>query len=219
MKKILLFISAMCLISIINAQNTDSLNTTKNEVGIDATYFIKNIFDFSEYGNYYDNTYLVNYKRFFNKTVFRFGLGVNYSTKQDTGGYNSNTDYNNESFSINTRYGIELRQNFWKKWSFYYGADFIFGYSQSISHNFSSSNGTPDTKRKNFNLGGGPIMGFEFYINQRLSLSTEGSLYYIYSKTDTKYEYENPEFNKQALSVTDNINISVPVSIFIKYKF
>jgi len=219
MKKIILFIWVMCFVSIINAQNTDSLKITKNEIGIDATSFIKNILDFSQNGNYYVNTYLVSYKRFFNKTAFRFGLGVNYSTKQDTGGYNSNSNYKNENFSINTRYGVEFRQDFWGKWSFYYGADFIFGYSQSISHNFSSSNGTPDTKRKGFDIGGGPILGLEFYINKKLSLSTEGSLYYIYSKTDTKYEYENPEFNKQALSETNNMNISVPISIFVKYKF
>ena len=211
MKRIFVFISLVYIVINAGAQNPDSVKIYKNEIGIDATYFIKNIFDFGS-NNFPRDIYFLSYKRFFNKFAFRFGFDISYSnSKYDHNNYTEN----HNSFALRTRYGLEHRCNFSEKWTFYYGADFIFHYYNSKSH---SSNTTVTSKSKGLEFGFGPIIGIEFSINKRLSLSTEGSIYGILNVSETIQEDEYlPDDN--ASYISNYVNTTLPKTIFVKYKF
>ena len=211
MKKIIVFISLIYLIISAGAQNLDSVKIYKNEIGVDATYFIKNILDFGS-NNFTRDIYFLSYKRFFNKFAFRFGFDMSYSNyKYDHNNYNKNQNY----FALRTRYGLEHRSNFSDKWTFYYGADFILHYYNSKSYESSTS---VTTKSKGLKIGFGPIFGIEFNINKRLSLSTEGSLYGTLNVSETINEGGYPS-NDNSSYISSYINATLPKTIFIKYKF
>ncbi len=208
------------------AQKTDTTQIDenyRNEIGMDATWFIKNIIDFggnSYYTGYSDNS-SIRYKRYVshNKAI-RFALGGTYSTRQDTGGYNSNTNYTDKAHKFNALIGFELRNRFSNKWLFYYGIDFLTGYYYSVSHNMGTSYGRPDVISNTVLFGGGPVIGFELILNDRLSLSTESSAYFTDSKQDKEYKYEDaPEHNRQSLHRYSGIGINLPLSVFVKYRF
>jgi len=225
MKHATLLLTFFSVLSVALGQN-EAINQSelKNEVGIDATGFIKNILTFgnSQYGSggYSPGNYLLSYKRISHNQAIRIGLGGSYSLRTDTGGYNSTTNITDKGKRLDLRLGYEFRNGFGKRWLFYYGVDMLGGYTYGVSHSLSTSEGTPDAQSKIYRIGGGPMMGLEFFLNSRLSLSTEGSIYYVYSKEKMDYIFkDNPSANVNALYVRESVNIGYPLIIFIKYKF
>ena len=219
---LLLILIAVCTTAI--AQDIGSEEKIyKNEFGIDATGFIKNFlnFGYSEYGNYYyPDVYTITYHRVCKNGAVRIALGTLISTDKDTGGYNSNTNFKNIDNGIYTKAGYELRSKFGKRWQAYYGVDLIFNYRHQIGHNMGTSYGRPDVITNTREFGGGPCIGIEFLLNERLSLSTEGYLYNTFRRSETEYNYDdNPEYNVYALYENNRMTIVSPLRVFVKFRF
>ena len=209
------------------AQNTDTTKQDlKNEIGIDATYFIKNILNFGgggfypAYYSYYSDNYFISYKRVFKDKAIRFAMGGVFNIDEDIDGGSSVNNYIDKGYKISTRLGFEFRNYFSKRWMFYYGADLLGEYSYGNYYNTGPTYFQPDEISKTVVYGGGPVLGFEFRLNSRLSLSTESSAYYIYSSVDRERKYrDTPEYNSHTIRNNSSIRLAYPLSIFLKYRF
>ncbi len=88
----------------------------KHQIGIDVTSFVSFYTSIGSdaYGYYYGSPgpFLISYKHYFNNAALRFGFGGNYSNDTETGGPNSNTDYQNLNSNIDIRAGLELETNY-----------------------------------------------------------------------------------------------------------
>lgn len=195
----------------------------KNEIGIDATWFVKNILNFGGTSGY-SNNYLIQYKRFLKKNqAIRFGVGGRILKRDETMDQTAMQDqikYNNYYF--NARLGFEFRNTFGKRWLFYYGADLLAWYRYSSQKAIHTATSVYETENisKSVSWGLGPVIGFEFALNSRLSLSTEGSLYFMHTHQNEKYLNKNtPQSNLENTSKNSYMSIQVPLSLYINYRF
>lgn len=223
MKNTMIF-ALIILSSFSNLFSQDSIvnnKNYKNEIGMDMNTFVRQVLNFGSQTYVSPNTYLITYKRLIKeKNSIRFGLGGNYETQKDTGGYNSNTNqtYKNEYF--NARIGFEQQNNLGKYFIYYYGLDVLGGCNYNLSHNFTTSSGTPDVISKTFSIGIGPLLGLKFKITQRIYISTESNIYYLYSKQVRDYKYKNsPDKNKKELHEDGTIKLSPPLYINLAIDF
>ena len=77
MKTLLVTLIFFIQLPIVFGQDSTT-NTFKNQLGVDATFFIKTYFQFNEFtGNPIPN-YMLTYKRNFEKSSFRTAFGVNF---------------------------------------------------------------------------------------------------------------------------------------------
>lgn len=201
--------------------NLFTQGNTKNEVGIDVTWFIKNLVNFGS-NTGYSNNYIISYKRLLTKNhALRFGIGGNSLNRNQT---NSQTNMQDQlkikSYSFSARLGYEFRNPFGKRWLFYYGGDLLTGYSYTQQNNVHTSTSIfkSEVKSKTFTWGIGPVIGFEFALNSRLSLSTEGSLYFMHSHKKDNYSATNASPMK-TINKSSFVTIHTPLSLFINYRF
>lgn len=236
MKHLFLMITFLCVVATSFAQQPDTAffaketnffakGNAKNEIGIDITPFIKTILDFGGNGGY-GNNYQISYKRFFGKNkAFRLGAGgmiYHKQEKQSQSAYQSS--HLGKASTFRTRIGLEWRNPFAKRWLFYYGGDFVAAYQHNSNKTtYSSSSGISYEFEDVSNTtiwGLGPVIGFEFALNSRLSLSTEGSLYFMHSHTKENLSNpDEPDSYQKKTNKSSSVNIHVPLSLYINYRF
>ncbi len=74
-----------------------------------------------------------------------------------------------------------------------------------------------DTYTSGYTLGIGPVLGITFLINNRLSLSTETSIYFMKQYSKTIYEYYNePSLND--IRIYDDLNIAINYPLFVYFE-
>ena len=159
---------------------------------------------------------MITYKYHYGSKAFRLGLGGNFSQiDEDTDG-NGNRTTNNNRFDI--RLGYEWNKQITKRWAFYSGMDILAGndFSSSVSDNFERV----ETSTRTTTVGGGPILGIQFFINSHISLMTEGSLYYKHSMVNTKETFSlNAEFNSDETNSRNDLNFGLPTALFFVIRF
>jgi len=124
--------------------------------------------------------------------------------------------------------GLQGTKNVWEKWDFIYGADALLQYRKFYSGLFESGPFTfteeiwTETIRKEIGLNG--FIGVQFHVNQYLSFSTEFSLRLNKAYIDTESVNDtfignplSPNFN--AVDQQNNINLAVPMVLFLNFKF
>ncbi len=186
-----------------------------HELGINATGFINEFISLnsndSDVGNY-----MITYKYHIGKNALRFGVGGRYSQLDE--GINGSGNRNTSDQAISVRAGYEWYTNITKRWGFYYGFDAIAGtsISTSISNTFEEVELTNSTT----SFGGGGILGVQFFLNSRISLATEGSLYYDHSIIKNKEIFSiNSEFDVNTTNTKDAVNFGLPTSLFLIIRF
>ena len=222
-KPILLLIFSLTIIFSPNllAQDNDGENHGNHdgekysEIGINATSFINEFISL----NSNDATigdYMISYKYHFGSKALRLGLGGSFSqVDEDTDGNGTRTTNNND-FDI--RLGYEWNSRITKRWGFYTGMDIIGGnnFVSSVSDNFERV----ETSTRTTIVGGGPILGVQFFINSHISLMTEGSLYYKHSIINTKETFSlNSEFNSDDSNSRNDLNFGLPTALFFVIRF
>lgn len=224
-KPILLLISFLILSQNIFSQDDSSHDNDEShseqthekysEVGINATSFINEFISLNSNDAAICN-YMITYKYHYGSKAFRLGIGGNFNQMdEDTDGNGTRTT-NNNSFDI--RVGYEWNKKITKRWAFYSGMDMVAGneFSSSVSDNFERV----ETSNRTTTVGGGPILGIQFFINSHISLMTEGSLYYKHSIINTKETFSlNTEFNKDETNSQNNLNFGLPTALFFVIRF
>ncbi|GEM_PF-1230628 len=211
-------------------------NEYKNEFSLNTTGFIANYFNLGGVSS--NSLYIVDYKREIGTDLyFRSGLDASYG--------NSNTSQTNQSRAyLNTkrfdlRLGVERRKKLGGKWFWHYGVDIVggmnYGTSTSNQQFLNSSFAQEDVKRisasENENIGFGPVTGLRWKISPRISLWTEGRLYFNYSETKNITRWEdvsesvknrNTGFNFDTNSNTNYrtaANAVLPLDVYITFNF
>jgi len=226
-----LLLSACMLFGIVNClmgqdtlsakKKTNSVPIIQQEFGVNATNLIKQFFSFTD-NNISISPYAFTYKLFINNTALRTGLGVNFSNAEeeddDFGGRIKTT----KSYAIDYRLGIEFPKNVIGNWYVSFGLDFI--RTNSGSHTeFLSSFSNTDVITTSKAYGGGPFLGIQFNINDKINISTGSTLYYSNTKTTVETKDLVTSSGVSTLDEdktrTDNVSLYAPTSIFIAFRF
>lgn len=151
------------------------------------------------------------------KNAVRFGLGLNL--------VNSNellTDVEQfllNNYQINARVGFERKKYLGNHFGFFYGLDILSTFQNeesTVSNNVDISNIVETT----IGVGGGPVYGFEYFLNKHMYLGTEGSFYGIYSSANRKEIFEfNPAINSERKSSGFNARLTAPTRLYIMVRF
>ncbi len=182
MKKcLLLFATLICSLQI---QAQEQLEGTSHEqqIGINTTALIGQIFNFTSSSSFTPIDYFLVYKKKNKKGYFRFGFGGNFAVEEKINGTDSNVD-------LNFRFGQERFTDFAKRWRVYYGGDFK---TSLLYDRF----GGADASETELLVGGGPMCGLQFQINSRLSISTEASYDFFLSVKNVNSDVQWGLFSK-----------------------
>jgi len=196
MKKAYFILLLIALTKITVAQNpVQKRDSTvyRNELGLDATNFIKQFLNLgnSQFQSDYYPVYYLTYRRHFKKGNFRAAIGGQYNKENDKSSPSSgmNRDFSIQK-SLDLRIGYEFTNKINKRWSVFYGLDFRPStVNQQEDYTTSSSGYSQGIKSNSKIIGLAPLLGFKFNINERISLSTEASVSLNYAETFSKTYY------------------------------
>lgn len=202
----------------------------KNEIGVDVTLLLANLFGFRDYYYVYDiyggygtpnaGLYLVTYKHYFGNSALRFGAGADVmQTNTTTDASVATNESTNNRFDL--RLGYEFEKPLGEKWNLYYGLDLLMNMSTSI-YKYEDPNNlySYESSTNTTGFGGGPLVGISWKINQRIKLSTEANLQYSVSDATIKTTYSStPESNYEANTKTTNLNANYPMFLYLEFLF
>jgi hypothetical protein len=237
MKSILLSILLLCGAASGFAQAFSPTDTLRyrNEVGLDATAFIKNILDFDDAsGPAYTPTYYITYRRYIGRGALRAGIGGGFSSgdreeaAEQTGSADNMTEAKYETRQLEARLGYEFYTPLARRWQLYYGADARVARGHSRSEELSVSGVTETERTFESHLssyGVAPLLGVRFRLTNRISLRTETS--FAINRTNqentarTRYSIPGTlPVNEQAIrSTVEGFSTSFqqPISVFINF--
>lgn len=210
-------------------KDTSAAKRHQNELGTDATALVMQVLHLTEpqFGGYYGAPeYYLTYRRYFKPGNIRAAIGGYYSaspiqnTQIDTG------EYYVIRRAMAVRAGWEFCSELSKRWQAFYGLDVLFSgeYYQNdwIFSNGGYQNGRIDILKS---IGLGPILGFRFRLNPRLSLSTE-TRFSIHRLQDYHRQWSVPIDNPLPLlpdEITDvkswRTEFAAPTSLFFTFSF
>jgi len=215
-KAFLLFLLAILFSPIIRAQD-ESDEDSKFQLGINATYFVSNFLGLNQ--NELDlGPYAFTGKIRLKKTYFRLGLGGKASKNLFSNDFASNI-FDRKTQIIDLRAGLEWQRSLTERWIFYYGLDAIGGtaLNQTIA---TSSFDQVATKFTSLYYGGGPVLGMEFKINKRISLSTESSFYLSGLTEIEEVSFNNfPDQNSRETDNSLEFDTAIPTELFFIIHF
>ncbi|MEM6262325.1 MAG: outer membrane beta-barrel protein [Bacteroidota bacterium] len=189
-----------------------------HEVGINATFFIKQLLDLSE-NDIATSPYLFTYRMAIGKWGIRAGVGgTNQRTETSEEGF-ADTE-TQQDYSLDARLGVERLLPVGKRWMVNFGLDAttrLVGNVNIIETGFDRVETTTSTT----GFGFGPVMGIQFFFNEHLSLYTEGSFYYTFFTTTTERDFTNfPQFNDEEERVEgQELLNNLPATLWLVYRF
>jgi hypothetical protein len=194
----------------------------KHQLGINATIFVKEFLSFNSISDVADNPYLLTYKYMMgNTSALRAGAGIRLlSQKQSSSALTNVPDSTLLNYYL--RVGYEKQFTLTKHWIGYIGGDIRWEYEKTVSKTTVASippNQVSTVTTKNTALGAGPVVGIEFLINRRLSLSAGGALLYFYKeKRQTAEDSRYPSLTTNDYTATNNTAIILPTTIYFIIK-
>lgn len=151
------------------------------------------------------------------RNAIRVGVGFKFDNSDDRLILSEQFIFNN--FQLNSRVGFERKKYLGNRFGFFYGLDFI-----SVIRNEESvvSNNIDVTTliSDQLGFGGGPVYGFEYYLNNLMYLGAEGHFYGLYSLTRSSTEFEfNPDINTMRETRAFDARLTAPVSLYLMVRF
>lgn len=177
------------------AQTSPATDTLNRQIGINATNFLGQIFRFTPTNSFNNPVYYIATRKKKGKGYARFGAGGELLLQGTGGGTTTN-------IILNLRFGKDKAVDFGKRWQAYYGYDF----KTNIAF---SSFGSSTTNSTQVALGIAPVVGLQFKINSRLSVSSESAYNFFLTLFD-----QGGDTNFGFLT-----SFSAPTSVFLNYHF
>lgn len=196
--------------------------THGNELGVNITNVLGNVLSLNP--NNINSPYGLIYRRHLGSTSLRTGLDVGINSKEDfTFGNNIQSERKTTEQTINARIGYEWHLPINRKFMFSYGFDIIgnrFSDDSEITEFSFNGNVINDFKseERTLGFGGGPVLRFDFRFNDRLSLSTESTFYYIRNRSTDKL-YDGGQILIDDKANANNLNLVLPQSLFVNLAF
>ena len=139
----------------------------------------------------------------------RFGIGGSIQNSIDKDEFGV-TEFETNNTIFDVRLGYERQIPFTGRWQAYFGWDVLFG----ISNLSGKSQGFKSTENST-TLGTGPVVGFQFNINERFRIFTESNLYYKSTNMVSKDSFDNfPESNSEEKGAANTLQFGLPTNIF-----
>ncbi len=202
----------------------------KNEIGVDVTLLMANLFGFRDYYYVYDiygnygipnaGLYLFTYKHYFGNSALRFGAGADMTKAKTTTESNVATSESDNS-RFDFRIGYEFEKPLGDKWNLYYGIDLLMNMSATV-YKYEDPNNvySYESNTNTTGFGGGPLVGISWKINQRIKLSTEANLQYVVSDSKIKNTYSTtPESNYEGNTKISSLNANYPTFLYLEFLF
>ena len=189
MKKAIFTLTLVVLTTFVFGQITKPDSTKKefkNIIELDVTELLHQFLYTGTGASYYYGTpYMISYKRILkNNNAIRFGVsGSVYnqnSTKSDTLKDSSKRN------TFNVGLGIEHYCYLTKRWNFFFGIDLIANYTNNDLVQGISSTITYHNIQTIYGYGASPLLGIQFKINSRMSISTEMRYDIVYNQEHDK---------------------------------
>ncbi len=121
--------------------------------------------------------------------------------------------------------GFERQYRISKRWGLISGFDIIPSFDRTKIYKNSAFSGVEGElgRSKTFRIGCGPFIGIQFFINDRISLTTESTLYLFYkngknSLPDGIFPINQPPYNDIGSSGFE-LAIESPIAIFMHFRF
>ncbi len=186
----------------------------KHELGINTSTLIRRIFTL----NNVSTDYSIKYRYNFNKsTAVQFGLGGFFSDAEREAEVGNVT--NNSSLVFNSKLGLVFNLEFNERWKSYLGGEAVFGINNS-RRDQSNSGGQIITNTDFTEVGGGPVLGIVFRVNERINLSSELAFHVVYSKSVNDQEFVSfPEFNQSFIEKRYSARSRLPANIYLEIRF
>ena len=189
-----------------------------HEIGINGTFLINQFLNFSDTETP-QSPYLLTYKVGINKHALRIGIGTTFKESEKRIDTFEDTE-TLKDLTLDLRLGYEYRKSFGNRWLGYFGADFI--YSQIDNEQINDSGFDIVTIAENTSgVGGGPVLGLQFKLTEKLMLGTEGAFYFSQSELKSNTTFTNfPEFNTEAEIIKNKeIITTLPATIYLIFHF
>ena len=184
MTRIAIFCTYWVFLCFFNTNAQEKTRKRKHEIGID----VANALTFIKKS---DQSYLINYKYLTTRNLkIRAGLNLELSDEQSEGIYPD----------IRVGFQKERKDG---KWSFLYGADGSFRYFKNNS-----------LTSYQFRYGIAPLIGVQYYVHEKFSISTEGTLNLFF------YQMRDPDsFDRSANQDYYSFGIGSIGMVFLYYHF
>jgi hypothetical protein len=193
----------------------------KNIIELDATGLLQQFLFTSGTGSgYYNITpYMISYKRIFNNNnAIRFGVGG--TTSKDNSTTNDSIENSSKRTNFNVGIGVEHYAYLTKRWNFFFGIDAIANYSENEYVQDNTTGTTNTTKQINYGYGVSPLVGIQFKINSRISVSTETRYDIVFTQGDSKRTYiPDSSFDTKTKSNGIRTTFNAPVNINFRVHF
>lgn len=215
MKTVLIaFATFLCMHA--SAQDSTVKSIYHHELGVDAGPFLSQFIGRGS-GSFWTSNYSLMYRYHFDNIAIRARVG----------GFADNDDYTTNDTIKNTReeerlygrIGIERKVDFKKRWQFFYGIDFV---AETRSQNSLSDYGNEERKNRSHiqSYGAAPLIGFRFKINDRISVSTESSYGFFYTKThEESLSNVNYQWNRVLDGTGFETDFYPPIFLFFHFNF
>ena len=161
----------------------------------------------------------MTYKLGTKKHALRFGVGTTFKESEKSVETFDDTE-TVKDLTLDLRAGYEFRNSFGNRWIGYFGADFI--YTRIVDEQINDSGFDVVTISNNQSgIGGGPVVGLQFQLTEKLMLGTEGAFYFSQSETRSRTEFQNfIEFNTETEITEDKEIITyLPATLYLIFHF
>jgi hypothetical protein len=186
-------------------------------------YYLDDYYPYSYISGNNSTNYGIGYSFTFGKNALRTNIGFNYNNENSNYKHTYSSthveDMNTSIFSYCMSLGYQRNFNF-DRCKLYLGLDGKFGinnYNSKFKYIYTTIPATVDEsyKTSSYEIGGGPLIGLQYYILPNLSLSVEtciNAMYVDYKTTYVFSDYTSPTETNTSTSNRFNINIK-PLSI------
>ncbi len=221
----IIYISLFCILLPISSLGQDGQSTKaedekpsfSHQIGINGTTLLKQFISSGD-TSIVQSPYILTYKLVKGSFAVRVGAGGTYLTEriQEEGFADTETS---QEYTIELRGGVEYQTNM-NRWQGSFGVDLI---GSIQDDRFISDTGFDKVTIGNQvrSWGVGPVIGLRFFLNQHLSIYTEGAIYYTIGNRITSRLFTNfPQFDDEVNeSVIQEARLLLPASLYIVYEF
>lgn len=217
LKKYALVTLALLCIWTAKAQKSDNGKAMTHELGLNVTSLLTDLLGNNNRGN--EGRYLLSYKKLTGTSAFRLGAALNFKFDKESSRFNNTLV--NQNFQV--RLGKEWRHDITSKFQYYFGVDGVAGFVSEESAAV-TTNSSITQKDRLMTFGGGPVLGFQFALYDRLLIGTEGSLYATFNSRKISFNTQffggvPPQPIPDRRNTGAAIQTNLPTSLFLILKF
>ncbi|HNM25202.1 MAG TPA: hypothetical protein PKL15_07215 [Saprospiraceae bacterium] len=147
----------------------------------------------------------------------RWRAGINFKLRHKNGTDVTGLTTDQKETGADLRLGYEWVKPMSRQLAFFWGLDGVFGYQGNEIESISVFGASSFLKNETWSFGGGPVLGLQWRVLPRVSLTTECSIYAVY-KTGYEKVDAPPDVRNDPVSEFQ-LRPLLPSSLFVHFSF